>query len=706
MESRLGEALDKMGGGLEHNETREEILADMEDAEEDFERVDKDKQSGQQKDSIADIEGYEYVMIFSPDMQASMEEIKKLLLNNHLLVQEQSSRDGDEVFLFISASPEQLEIGAEKLKMKKVLKERYGGGRAEFTSASSQAFVGSESAASFFTSYEKVDIIWNAITGRHSRGGAQIDVYAKVQAGEISQCFALNTPAKKERLMKIWVQRSWRDWRQPIESIREYYGEYITMYFAFLGHYTSWLIVPSVVGAIIFALSPWIGFDNATIPFYCIFLILWATLYLDFWKRKNSEMVLLWDTRKEEFEERIRPQFEGEKRYGGYYEGEFVSLDPDTISHPPFTFWAPKTPRYWKFGAGSSMLATFLTIVIIGTLGIFVFRLFMRKTVNSTFGSIMAGILNAVFILFFNQVYRRVAVKLTDWENYRTEQEHENSFIVKNFLFQFVNSYVSLFYIAFMKGRYRLFNYDENDTCLPDCMSELTIQLGSIFLTNIFIGQANEVLIPWLKGKFSLWMEDRNVTQEASIAEQQSKLWPYENAFDDYNELVIQFGYVTLFAAAFPIAPLCAFINNIVEMRTDAVKLMTGFQRPNPRSAVDIGNWEEILEIMSYLAVLTNVGLICFTSEKLHEWLPMNSVTTIWVAVIAEHVILVIKWLLSRTIPDTPSWVRKTHARRKFLKLLEEERNDELKQQGISVEEGEGMHAMEDMENPSAPLIQ
>lgn len=34
---------------------------------------------------------------------------------------------------------------------------------------------------------------------------------------------------------------------------------------------------------------------------------------------------------------------------------------------------------------------------------------------------------------------------------------------------------------------------------------------------------------------------------EASQAETESKLWPYPNAFDDYNEMAIQFGYLTLY---------------------------------------------------------------------------------------------------------------------------------------------------------------
>jgi anoctamin-7 len=38
--------------------------------------------------------------------------------------------------------------------------------------------------------------------------------------------------------------------------------------------------------------------------------------------------------------------------------------------------------------------------------------------------------------------------------------------------------------------------------------------------------------------------------------------------------LVLQFGFITIFVAAFPIAPLFALLNNWIEIRLDARKLI------------------------------------------------------------------------------------------------------------------------------------
>ena len=46
------------------------------------------------------------------------------------------------------------------------------------------------------------------------------------------------------------------------------------------------------------------------------------------------------------------------------------------------------------------------------------------------------------------------------------------------------------------------------------------------------------------------------------------------NTYYEYNEMVLQYGYVVLFAVAAPIAPLLALANNLIEIRTDFMKMI------------------------------------------------------------------------------------------------------------------------------------
>ena len=69
-------------------------------------------------------------------------------------------------------------------------------------------------------------------------------------------------------------------------------------------------------------------------------------------------------------------------------------------------------------------------------------------------------------------------------------------------------------------------------------------------------------------------------------------VFQYEDTLDDYLEMFIQFGYVTLFSSAFPLAALCALLNNVVEIRSDAFKLCMTYQRPFGKTVENIGTWQ------------------------------------------------------------------------------------------------------------------
>ena len=81
----------------------------------------------------------------------------------------------------------------------------------------------------------------------------------------------------------------------------------------------------------------------------------------------------------------------------------------------------------------------------------------------------------------------------------------------------------------------------------------------------------------------------------------------YEGLFDEYLEVVLQFGFITIFVAAFPLAPFFALVNNWVEIRLDAQKLVTETQRPLAERAQSIGLWLNILEIIARIAIISNV---------------------------------------------------------------------------------------------------
>lgn len=92
--------------------------------------------------------------------------------------------------------------------------------------------------------------------------------------------------------------------------------------------------------------------------------------------------------------------------------------------------------------------------------------------------------------------------------------------------------------------------------------------------------------------------------------------------------MVMQFGFCTLFVSAFPLAPLFALLNNIMEIRLDAYKFIVYQRKPTPFAAKNIGIWFDILDLLSKLSVTSNAFIIAFTSDfipKLYYYLVTGS---------------------------------------------------------------------------------
>ena len=126
-------------------------------------------------------------------------------------------------------------------------------------------------------------------------------------------------------------------------------------------------------------------------------------------------------------------------------------------------------------------------------------------TLKLVFGDVGSIVINTCLIMLFNFIYKKIAIALTKWENYRTKTEYEDALILKLFAFEFVNSYGSLFYLAYFRnipysGGYFGIGPEYTDKCSKDnCMSLLTIQLMIILIINPLPRFTTSVIWPLLK---------------------------------------------------------------------------------------------------------------------------------------------------------------------------------------------------------------
>ncbi|NXB38698.1 ANO8 protein, partial [Eulacestoma nigropectus] len=164
------------------------------------------------------------------------------------------------------------------------------------------------------------------------------------------------------------------------------------------------------------------------------------------------------------------------------------------------------------------------------------------------------------------------------------------------------------------------------------------------------------------------WIDppEEDYSTQLTQAEVESCMKKYEDTFQDYQEMFIQFGYVVLFSSAFPLAAMCALVNNVIEIRSDAFKLCTGLQRPFGQRVESIGQWQKVMEAMGVLAIVVNCYLIaqCGQLQRLFPWLsPEGAIVSV---VVLEHFALLLKYVIQVAIPDIPAWVAEEMAKLEY----------------------------------------
>lgn len=480
------------------------------------------------------------------------------------------------------------------------------------------------------------------------------------------------TPTERRLLYSEWARPATWYKQQPLVLIRRYFGEKTGLYFAWIGFYTSMLFLPALVGVLTtlygvfemttntptaeicdasiagsFVLCPGCKkrctydylytkctfskivymFDNPATVGFSIFMALWATIFIELWKRRQCVLGWEWNLADvDAMADVVNPEYEAK--------ATVYKLNPVTMRYEPYVpFWE----KIARISGANSVVLFMLCLVICTVFGIIAYRIILvallsrdqnwRALAHVT-TAVTASILNLVIILLMNRVYSRIATRLTDIERPRTQSEYEDSFTFKMFLFTFLNTYSSLIYIAFFKGRFSghpgeegtLFGYSL-DKCEGGCLYEVCVQLAIVMVGKQVINNIQEIGQPLVMNWWRSWRRD-HLTRDGSKgslarweADYVLAQWHTLSLFDEYLEMAIQFGFVTLFVAAFPLAPLFALLNNIVEIRLDAYKYTSQMRRPLAERVANIGAWQVILKGVSVFAVICNAFLIAYTSD-------------------------------------------------------------------------------------------
>ena len=179
------------------------------------------------------------------------------------------------------------------------------------------------------------------------------------------------------------------------------------MYFSFLGFYTMALIPPAFIGLMSYFLSTGPGYTTVFV-FFSVFNLVWATIFLEGWKRCCSTLAYTWGTINMERFEEARADYHGD-----------LSVNKITQRLEPHY---PKINRMAKYYLVSLPLVCFcLWVAFMVMLGYFWLQdmadLYYKESPNM-FSSLVTFLPSAVYAIIIgvmNTAYRSLAKFLNDW---------------------------------------------------------------------------------------------------------------------------------------------------------------------------------------------------------------------------------------------------------------------------------------------------
>ncbi len=336
------------------------------------------------------------------------------------------------------------------------------------------------SARHFFTESERQSIVGDVV--EHLRdprtGYAFVPCLANLGLLEL---FPLHNPRALNGVMRLHHANPGSP--AATKAVAGYFGSEIALYFSWLAHYNSSLVLPALVGVLLYWFSTSAYTSPSAFVFSVFFFLLWTIVMLEQWKRRQSEVAFDLEVADSEDKEAFlapRPAFIGN-----------LHQNPRTGE---FDLRYPKSRRRCKY------LATIPTVLGLTGLTCYGTMVFLRLSDQFTAWVeatdtvlwipsakpllvLLPTLVYSVAVPVFNGLYTNVATKLTDWENYREKSDYESSLAVKLFLFYFVNSYSALFYLAF----------------IAQDIDRLRTYLASLLVTSQFMGQVLEVGTPILQ---------------------------------------------------------------------------------------------------------------------------------------------------------------------------------------------------------------
>ncbi|PMD54184.1 plasma membrane stress response protein-like protein [Hyaloscypha bicolor E] len=482
------------------------------------------------------------------------------------------------------------------------------------------------------TEAERLRLAYLLITKPKNEGGAGITPRTGEWKG-VESIFALHDHTFNKRWIKELTSKYLLNSKDLVE-IRDRFGEKIAFYFAFLQSYFLFLIFPAGFG-----FCAWILLGQFS-ALYAIINALWGIIFIEYWKKQETDLAVQWGVRGVSKIQHKRPEFQHENVVNDPITGEEIKV------YSPVKRLARQLLQVPFAIAAATVLGSLIA-------GCFAIEIFISEVYDGPFKGYLTFLPTVILTTVMptlSALLTGFARKLTDLENYETQDSYEAAMVQKIFVLNFITSYLPIFLTAFVYVPFaqvivphldvfqlavKPFAENEKQMTAPKIgfqinPDRLKKQIIYFTVTAQIVNFALEVIMPYVKRsvfrKVKEVQADRAAKKGGSPASPTADDHPEESAFlvrvrneaelgaydvtSDFREMIVQFGYLSLFSVVWPLTGVSFFINNWIELRGDALKIALETQRPVPWRADSIGPWLDSLAFLSWLGSLTSSALV------------------------------------------------------------------------------------------------
>ncbi|KAL5340954.1 calcium-activated chloride channel-domain-containing protein [Aspergillus crustosus] len=492
--------------------------------------------------------------------------------------------------------------------------------------------------ASAETPAEALRSVYHAVTWKKALGGAHITPKHGIWKN-VASAFPLHDQAANAELLKKW-SRTILLTAEDLDAIRALFGEKVAFYFAFIQSYSSFLVFPAAWGAV-----TWWYFGSYSITF-AVGNCLWAIVFVEYWKIRQTDLSLRWEVNGVGALKVSRNQYVFDREVRDPITGEVSQV------------FSP----YRQF-LRQLLLIPFASIASLALGSLIVVTFVLEVFISEVYVGSLKGYLEFLPTIIFSLclpsitgLLNSIATRLTKYENYRTQDQYDLAQTAKQFVMHFITAFLPTILTAFVYVPFgaRMIPYlhiphlrGGPSTDIPRVFhvdpSRLQQEVIYLSLTGQVLSFGEEVVLPYVKRVLWQKWRDYQSKREAVHHKRHASQATHQVLVDDmderdflsrvrneaeadeYNvhedtlEMCVQFGYLTLFGASWPLVALGFLVNNWVELRGDFFKLSLECQRPPPIRADSIGPSLQGLEVLSWLGTLSTAAIVYLYRDGMAE---------------------------------------------------------------------------------------